>query len=116
MEEALVVPWVIRVLRLSLVLICCSTWLYITSCWVNWLESIGLVGSWFFSCVVSKVRKVEKLLDRSAIAFGWLVLVVLVAGVELAGVTVMALSFRPGCPAVHRLGRDRRCWLGSRRY
>src|ERR1700742_4842799 len=117
MLAALLVPWEIRVLRLSLVLICCSTWLYITSCWVNSLESIGLVGSWFFSWVVSKVRKVEKLLDRSAIASGWLVLVVLavVAGVDVAGVTVMALSFRPGCPAVRRLGRDRRCWLGSRR-
>ena len=49
MAPALLVPWVIRVLRLVLVSICCSTWLYITSCWVNWLESIGLVGSWFFS-------------------------------------------------------------------
>src|ERR1700742_417284 len=98
MVAALLVPWVIRVLRLSLVSICCSTWLYITSCWVNWLESIGLVGSWFFNCVVSKVRKVEKLLDRSFIASGCVL--VAVAGVEAAGVTVMALSFRPGCPAV----------------
>ena len=27
---------------------------------VNWLASIGLVGSWFFSCVISMPRKSEK--------------------------------------------------------
>src|SRR5579872_3691178 len=63
MAEALLEPCVIRVCRLVLVLICCSTWLYSTSCWVNWLESIGLVGSWFLSCVVSSVRNVWKLPD-----------------------------------------------------
>src|SRR5215469_1080227 len=63
MAAALLVPWLIRVCRFVLVLICCSTWLYSTSCWVNWLESIGLVGSWFLSWVVSKVRKVWKLPD-----------------------------------------------------
>src|ERR1700681_4398666 len=40
---------------------CCSTWANATSCWVNWLVSSGLVGSWFLSCVVSSVRKVWKL-------------------------------------------------------
>jgi hypothetical protein len=60
---------------------------------VNWLESIGLVGSWFLSWVVSKVRKVEKLLDSCFIASGWPL--VLVGVVEAAGVTVMTLSFKP---------------------
>src|SRR5579863_5377447 len=63
MAEALLEPWLIRLCRLVLVLICCSTWLYSTSCWVNSLESIGLVGSWFLSWVVSSVRKVWKLPD-----------------------------------------------------
>src|ERR1700730_7814743 len=45
----------------SLDLSCCSTWANATSCWVNWLVSSGLVGSWFLSCVVSSVRKVWKL-------------------------------------------------------
>src|SRR5215472_16189790 len=48
----------ISVFRLLLVLICCSTPLNSTSCWVNWLVSIGEVGSWFLSCVVSSVRNV----------------------------------------------------------
>jgi hypothetical protein len=59
---------------------------------VNWLESIGLVGSWFFNCVVSKVRKVEKFPDSCFIASGWVVAPGVVA---LAGVTVMAKSFKP---------------------
>src|SRR6478609_10585770 len=63
MAAALLLPCAIRLLRLSLVPICCSTWLYITSCWVKALESIGLVGSWFLSWVVSRVRKVEKFPD-----------------------------------------------------
>src|SRR5437870_2616927 len=63
MAPALVVFWPIRLLRLVLVSICCSTWLYITSCWVKALESIGLVGSWFLSWVVSRVRNVEKFPD-----------------------------------------------------
>src|SRR5258708_16671320 len=87
MPAALLVPWEISVLRLSLVLICCSTWLYITSCWVNWLESIGLVGSWFLSWVVNSVRKVEKLPDNCFIASG--VDVVLVVAVEAAGGTAI---------------------------
>ncbi len=29
-----------------------------TSCWVNWSVFIGLIGSWFFSWVVSSFRKV----------------------------------------------------------
>jgi hypothetical protein len=31
---------------------------------VNWLASSGVVGSWFFNCVINIVRKLEKLLDR----------------------------------------------------
>ncbi|GAA0549413.1 hypothetical protein GCM10008941_31670 [Rhizomicrobium palustre] len=31
---------------------------------MNWFESIGEVGSWFFSCVVSSVRKVWKLFAK----------------------------------------------------
>src|ERR1700748_2339065 len=68
MAEALLLPWVIRVCRLVLESICCSTWLYSTSCWVKVLESIGLVGSWFLSWLVSKVRKVLKLPDSCDIA------------------------------------------------
>src|SRR5665213_2402917 len=67
---ALLVPCAMRVLRLALESICCSTWLYITSCWVKALESIGLVGSWFFNCVVKRVRKVEKFPDSCATASG----------------------------------------------
>src|SRR5665213_316143 len=40
---------------------CCSTCANATSCWVNWLVSIGLNGSWFCNCVVSSDRKVVKL-------------------------------------------------------
>src|SRR5258708_14600258 len=45
----------------SLVLSCCSTPANCTSCWVNWLVSSGSSGFWFFSCVVSSVKKVWKL-------------------------------------------------------
>src|ERR1700756_760656 len=45
----------------SLVLSCCSTPANCTSCWVNWLVSSGSSGFWFWSCVVSSVRKVWKL-------------------------------------------------------
>jgi hypothetical protein len=34
-----------RVANESFVFICCSTWANSTSCWVNWLVSIGLSGS-----------------------------------------------------------------------
>src|ERR1700759_365208 len=98
MAEAFVVPWLIRVFRLSLVLICCSTWLYITSCWVKVLESIGLVGSWFLSWVVSSVRKVEKLPDSWLIESVVADAAVVAAGVEVAEVTVM---ITPGYPAAH---------------
>src|SRR5258708_8863060 len=40
---------------------CCSTPANCTSCWVNWLVSSGSSGFWFWSCVVSSVRKVWKL-------------------------------------------------------
>src|SRR3954453_7197264 len=45
----------------SLVLSCCSPPANCTSCWVNWLVSSGSSGFWFWSCVVSSVRKVWKL-------------------------------------------------------
>ena len=85
------VPCEMRVLRLALESICCSTWLYITSCWVKVIGSIGLVGSWFFSCVVSRVRKVEKFPDSCFIESG----AVEVAGAEEAGVTVMVVILKP---------------------
>src|SRR5580692_3065409 len=89
---AWLVPWLIRVCRLVLVLICCSTWLNSTNCWVNWLESIGLVGSWFLSWVVSSVRKVLKLPDRLAIASGVEVVPLVLAAA--AGVDVMGVVMR----------------------
>src|ERR1700744_4127436 len=100
MADALLLPWVIRVCRLGLESICCSTWLYSTSCWGKVLESIGLVGSWFFSCVVSRVRKVEKLPDSwfSALAPVVVPLVLVVGVVGVVGVvvpTVMLFSFKP---------------------
>src|ERR1039458_3255234 len=48
--------------KLPLVLICCSTPENCTSSVVNWLVSIGLVGSWFFNWVISICRKSLKLL------------------------------------------------------
>ena len=42
-------------------MICCSTLENSTSSWVNWLVSIGLVGSWFCNCVISIPRKSWKL-------------------------------------------------------
>src|SRR3954453_11843140 len=56
--------WVasISLVRLLLALICCSTLAYWTSWLVNALVSIGLDGSWFFSCVMSRFRKSPKLL------------------------------------------------------
>jgi hypothetical protein len=45
-----------------LVVICCSTLVNCTNSDVNVLLSIGLDGSWFFSCVVSRLRKSLKLL------------------------------------------------------
>src|SRR3984957_9876971 len=56
------VSWISDV-RLVLVLICCSTLENCTSSVVNWLVSNGLVGSWFCSCVISKLRKSPKLED-----------------------------------------------------
>jgi hypothetical protein len=46
--------------------ICCSTPENCTSCSVNWFESIGSSGSWFWICAVRMVRKVSKLSDRLA--------------------------------------------------
>src|SRR5438067_11752596 len=50
-----------RVASESLVLSCCSTPANCTSCCVNWLVSSGSSGFWFWSCVVSSVKKVWKL-------------------------------------------------------
>ena len=55
-------------MRLVLVLICCSTVEYCTSCCVNWFVSSGLVGSWFFNWAVSRVRNVLKLPDSVVLA------------------------------------------------
>src|ERR1700739_3950549 len=49
------------VLSESLVLSCSWTPANSTSCWVNWLVSSGLRGSWFSSCVVNSVRNCWKL-------------------------------------------------------
>jgi hypothetical protein len=59
---------------------------------VNWLESIGEVGSWFFSCVVSRVRKVEKLLDSCAMA---LLLPEAAVVLLLVPVTGVVMAVRP---------------------
>src|SRR5674476_748215 len=56
-----------RVVRELFDFICCSTDANSTSCWVNWLVSIGLSGSWFLSCVVSSCRNVVKLLAISVL-------------------------------------------------
>src|SRR5690348_15316168 len=63
-----------------LVAIACSTWLKPTSSWVNWLVSSGDVGSWFWSCVVSILRKVVKSLPNPVVG------VVVAAGAAAAGV------------------------------
>ena len=49
-------PWVawISEVRLELVVICCSTLLISTSSDVKLFVSIGLDGSWFCNCVVSR--------------------------------------------------------------
>ncbi len=80
--------------RLVLVLIACSTWLNWTSCEVNWLVSSGAVGSWFWSCVVSSVRNVLKLLpSKSDVAgrpeFAALFAVFAVEGVEPTPVVIV---------------------------
>ena len=66
-------PWVswINCVRLVLVLICCSTLENCTSSVVNWLVSIGLVGSWFFNCVISNLRKSSKFADSEFSAVRW---------------------------------------------
>src|ERR1035437_5845037 len=58
---------VVRFVRELFDFICCSTDANSTSCWVNWLGSIGLSGSWFLSCVVSSCRNVVKLLAISVL-------------------------------------------------
>src|SRR4051812_32037866 len=71
---------------------CCSTWANCTSCWVNWLVSSGSSGFWFFSCVVSSVRKVWKLSAIPVVVVDVLVVLVLVAaaGAETTGAAVVA--------------------------
>src|ERR1035438_9340518 len=51
-------------LRLVFVLICCSTLENCTNSVVNEFASIGLDGSWFFSCVINRFRKSLKFDDR----------------------------------------------------
>src|SRR6185312_8875757 len=83
---------VTSVLSESFDFICCSTCANSTSCWVNWLVSIGLSGSWFCNCVVSSCRNSVKLLAISVLS------TVLVAALleevvgTVAEVTVMAGS------------------------
>src|SRR6185437_8438446 len=67
--------------RFLLVLICCSTSLKPTNCWVNWLVS----------CVVSSVRKVLKFEVKSGTPVS--VLVVVAGGVTLTPVVVVMASF-----------------------
>src|SRR6185437_8255153 len=59
-----------RVFRLALVLICCSTLENSTNSLVNELASIGLLGSWFFNWVISRLRKLPKFADSAASEFG----------------------------------------------
>ena len=71
-EDCITSPaWVssISFVRLVLVLICCSTLENCASSLVNSLASIGLVGSWFFNCVISRLRKSEKFEDSVPSAF-----------------------------------------------
>ena len=63
------VAWM-RLVRLELVVICCSTLLNCTSSEVKVLLSIGVDGSWFFNCVSSRLRKSVKLLVSEVSAFG----------------------------------------------
>jgi len=52
---------------------CCSTEVNWTSCWVNCVESIGEVGSWYLSCVVSSVRNELKSSPNFALSLvAWL--------------------------------------------
>src|SRR5579872_3349319 len=82
----------IRLCRFLLVLICCSTSLNETSCCVNALVSIGEVGSWFLSCVVSSVRKVLRFEPSSDASLELVepVLVLLVAWLDGVGVAAAA--------------------------
>src|ERR1700677_1376531 len=50
--------------RLVFVLICCSTLENSTNSLVNELASIGLVGSWFCNCVISRFKKSPKFDDN----------------------------------------------------
>jgi hypothetical protein len=56
---------------------------------VNWVESIGDIGSWFFICVVSRVRNMSKF-SASRVRPAETESEVVVAVVEVADVTVMA--------------------------
>ncbi len=65
-----------------------------TSCWVKVLESIGLVGSWFLSWLVSRVRNVLKFPDSCDIASELAALPeVAAAGFWLVLVTGVVMSF-----------------------
>src|SRR6266404_4912925 len=80
-----------------------------TSCCVNWLVSSGSSGFWFWSCVVSSVRKVWKLSAIPVVAVDpeLLLVAVPVPGAEttVVGVvasTAMAISLNPDVDAAAR--------------
>ena len=82
-----------------LVVICSATAVNCTSWLVKVLASIGLVGSWFFSCVVSSDRKslklpancVSVLVAETAVAALAVVDIVLAAVAELSYVAEMLM-------------------------
>ncbi len=88
------VAWISWV-RLLLVVICCSTLLNWTSSVVNVLASIGLAGSWFFSCVSSRLRKLLKLLLSEVSALARLARCVATGGAA-AGVADVAMAAHHG--------------------
>src|SRR5580704_349570 len=85
----------VLLLMVTLAPTCCSTDANSTSCWVNWLVSSGLSGSWFCSCVVSSVRKVLKLPASSCDPTTPAACAVLVVDVVVVGVAVVVVMVRP---------------------
>jgi hypothetical protein len=91
-------PWLAIDFSRSLVSSCCSTLVICTSCWVNWLPSMGESGSWFFSCVVSSVRNISKF---SASRVRLLSTFWPTAAGELAAVCTVAMIALPSDGEVH---------------
>src|SRR5580704_6629743 len=85
----------VLLLMVTLAPTCCSTDANSTSCWVNWLVSSGLSGSWFCNCVVSSVRKVLKLPASSCDPTTPAACAVLVVDVVVVGVAVVVVMVRP---------------------